>query len=44
MRAWREKRNREGLSEYWMIGYDGPSPSPPSAWSKIIEYAQRYGL
>lgn len=33
-----------GLKEYWMIGYDGPSPSPPSAWSKIIEHAQRYGL
>lgn len=28
----------------WMYGYDGPSPTPASAWPKIIEHMMRYGL
>jgi len=33
----------KGAKEYWMIGYDGPSPTPASAWPRMMEHAQRYG-
>lgn len=28
----------------WMIGYDGPSPTPQSAWPVIEERARLFGL
>ena len=43
-RKYREKRRRDGWLAVWMIGYDGPSPYPASAWSMITEYARVYGL
>jgi hypothetical protein len=38
------KRLLKGAREYWMIGYDGPSPQPGSWWPRMMEHAQRYGL
>lgn len=43
-RRHRERRENAGRMEYWMIGYDGPSPTPASAWPRMMEHAQRYGL
>jgi len=43
-RRYRERRNRTGLEAYWMIGYDGPAPTPKSAWPEMIEYASVHGL
>lgn len=40
-RKWRESRSRWA---FWMIGYDGPNPTPQSAWPRIMEHANLYGL
>lgn len=38
------KRLHVGKNEMFMIGYDGPSPTPKSAWPLMAEHAMRYGL
>jgi hypothetical protein len=37
-------REVEGWAEYWMIGYDGPSPYVKTSWALIAEHARIYGL
>jgi hypothetical protein len=56
MRRLREKHKAQGYNtsvtartvagrrEYWMIGYDGPSPYVKTSWSLIAEHARIYGL
>lgn len=43
-RRYRERRARIGAAEYWMIGYDGPSPHPKTSWELIAEHARIYGM
>lgn len=41
---YRARRLEQGVREYWMIGYDGPSPYPKSAWPTIVDHANVFGF
>jgi len=43
-RRYKNRRLKLGLDALWMVGYDGPPPSPESAWPATIAYYRLHGF